>query len=171
MKNKSCFFTGHRIIPSAHRDLLMKQTRIEAEWLIRNRGVRDFIAGGARGYDTLAAMQILRLRGQYPGIKLHLYLPCRDQSAKWSEADRELWQRTAENADEVRYITDSNYVTGCMQLRNRAMVNDALYGIAYLMRGRSGTYKTVELARENGRVLILLPRTDDSTTAPVADDI
>ena len=159
--NNSCFFTGHRIIPSAHRDILIKQTRYAVEHLITNHNVTDFITGGARGYDTLAAIQILRLRGQYPGLRLHLYLPCRDQSQRWRSSDKEVWHRIAENADDVRYITDSKYVPGCMQLRNKAMVNDALYGVAYLTHGRSGTHQTVVYAREAGRKLIILPHTGD----------
>ncbi|MBQ3425572.1 MAG: DUF1273 family protein [Clostridia bacterium] len=158
MKNKSCFFTGHRIIPAAHRELLINQTRDAALWLIENRDITDFIAGGALGYDTLAEMLILRLRGQYPQIKLHLYLPCHNQTAKWNKADKALWQRIITNADSIRYITEGNYITGCMQLRNKAMVNDAQYGIVYLTHRRSGTYNTVELARSQGRVLALLPR-------------
>ena len=155
--DKTCFFTGHRIIPNAHRAILTRDTRLVAQTLITEYGVTDFIAGGALGFDTLAATQILLLRRQFEDIRLHLYLPCRDQARQWTRTDREIWQNIAENADDILYVTDSDYVTGCMQKRNKAMVNDAAYGIVYLTRGRSGTQQTTAYAQGLGRRLITLP--------------
>ena len=157
--DKACFFTGHRIIPAAHRAILINDIRLAAQRLITEHNVTDFIAGGARGFDTLAATQILRLRGKFADIRLHLYLPCRDQAKLWTRTERETWQNIAENADDVLYVTDGDYVTGCMQKRNKAVVRDAAYGIVYLTHGRSGTYQTTAYAQELGRQLIRLPLT------------
>lgn len=121
-------------------------TRRFAVDLIENYGVTDFIAGGALGFDMLAEAVIIELKRRYPEIKLHLYLPCRNQTAKWYKKDIEMWERILKEADDYRYITDGKYVTGCMQLRNREMVKDAYYGIAYYTHGRSGTSSTVQYA-------------------------
>ena len=153
--DNACFFTGHRIIPTVHREILVNDIRHAAEKLITEHNVTNFIAGGACGFDTLASMQIISLRNRFEDIRLHLYLPCFDQYKNWSKNDRDAWRSIAENADEIEYITEGSYVTGCMQKRNKAMVNDAAYGIVYLTRGRSGTQQTVTYASELGRHLTL----------------
>ena len=68
MKETTCCFTGHRNLPEGER------TRIEArlESAIAGfvqRGYRTFCAGGALGFDTLAAQTVLRLKGMYPDRK------------------------------------------------------------------------------------------------------
>ena len=153
---KSCFFTGHRIIPYAQADRIRLTTRRFCIDLIENYGVTDFIAGGALGFDTLAEIVVLDLKRIYPQIKLHLYLPCRNQFAKWNKKDIEIWKRILNEADDYRYITDSNYVTGCMQLRNHTMVRDAYYGIAYYTHGRSGTASTIKYAINNERKIKII---------------
>ena len=124
--------------------------------LIEDFGVTDFIAGGALGFDTLAETVVLELRRIYPDIKLRLYLPCRDQTKKWRAADAAVWERILNEADDYRYITDGNYVSGCMQARNREMVNDAYYGIAYCTHDRSGTASTIKYAVSLNRKIKVL---------------
>lgn len=153
---KACFFTGHRIIPYEQADKIRFTTRKFCIDLIENHGVTDFIAGGALGFDTLAEGVVLDLKRVYPQIKLHLYLPCRNQFARWNKKDIEMWKRILNEADDYRYITDSNYVTGCMQLRNREMVRDAYYGIAYYTHGRSGTASTIKYAINNERKIKII---------------
>ncbi|MBQ2806065.1 MAG: DUF1273 family protein, partial [Clostridia bacterium] len=51
-------------------------------------GATHFRAGGAIGFDTLAALCVLEQKKQYPQIKLDLILPCRDQDAAWGEQDQ-----------------------------------------------------------------------------------
>ena len=62
MREKFCFFTGHRVLPAGKRgiieDILKKHI---AE--LAARGVTTFIAGGALGFDMLAAKAGLDMRG------------------------------------------------------------------------------------------------------------
>ena len=153
---KACFFTGHRIIPNAQADIIRTTTRRFCIDLIENHGVTDFIAGGALGFDMLAEKVVLDLKRVYPELKLHLYLPCRDQFAKWNKKDIEMWQHILNEADDYRYITDGDYVTGCMQLRNREMIRDAYYGIAYYTRKRSGTASTIKDAINKERKIKII---------------
>lgn len=153
---KTCFFTGHRIIPNEQADIIRMTVRRFCIDLIENYSVTDFIAGGALGFDMLAESVVLELRRSYPWIKLHLYLPCHNQFAKWSSKNIEMWERILDEADDYRYITDSNYVTGCMQLRNHAMVRDAYYGIAYCTRGQSGTSSTIRYAINKERKIKII---------------
>lgn len=46
-----------------------------------------FGAGGALGFDTLAAQCVLSLRKRYSHIKLILVLPCTTQTKGWSKDD------------------------------------------------------------------------------------
>ncbi|MGN0181611.1 MAG: SLOG family protein [Candidatus Ornithomonoglobus sp.] len=154
---KSCFFTGHRIIANEEKPDLIYITEKLCVNLIENRGVRHFISGAAIGYDTLASNVVLGLKKHYPDIMLHLYLPCRDQSQRWKPAYKEEWDKLIIRADEKKYIHDGNYIDGCMQLRNTAMVNDAYYGIAFCKRSTGGTYATIRKALKKKRFLCILP--------------
>lgn len=152
----TCFFTGHRIIPIKVREPLRNRVAETCINLIENCGVTDFISGGALGFDTLAAMVILDLKKRYPNIKLHLYLPCTDQSAKWKAYDKEIWDSIKLMADNYKFISDMPYVAGCMQLRNKAMVSDSAYGIAYCTRSFGGTVSTIKYAQEKGRSVTII---------------
>lgn len=77
-REKTCCFTGHRCIPNESLDSLKRQLKREIEKLIQ-QGVIYFGAGGALGFDTLAAEAVLELKQQYPFIKLILVLPCPDR--------------------------------------------------------------------------------------------
>ena len=149
-KQNTCFFTGHRIIANKTKEPLRNRVRECCIDLIENHNVTDFIAGGALGFDTLVAMVVLDLKKDYPDIKLHMYFPCTDQSAKWKDSDKKMWDNVKLTADDYRYISDMPYVTGCMQLRNKAMVNDSAYGIAYCTRSFGGTVSTIKYAQEKG---------------------
>lgn len=79
MKDKTCCFTGHRVIPVHQRDRIYKALKIEIIKLIE-REYCYFGVGGALGLDTLAAQVILELRQVYLHIKLILVLPCMEQT-------------------------------------------------------------------------------------------
>ena len=101
-------------------------------------------------------MTIIELKEEYPSIKLHLYFPCTDQSAKWSFYDKKIWDSIKLMADDYKYITDMPYVAGCMQLRNKAMVDASDYGIAYCTRNFGGTFSTIKYAKEKNRKITIV---------------
>lgn len=146
---KACFFTGHRVINRAETDKI--RSRLNEEILGKiNDGVEVFITGGALGFDTIAAEQVIFMRGDYPGIKLCLYLPCENQDSEWLPDDRDRYRKIKAQADEVYYVTKTGYTEGCMKKRNRAMVEAADCGIAYLLARHSGSYQTVRMAHSKG---------------------
>lgn len=155
IKNR-CFFTGHRYFAVQDAKYIKSEVIKLCESLITHHGVTEFIAGGALGFDTLAALAVIELKYKYPYIQLHLYFPCTDQTKKWNLRQKELWEKIKRNADDYRYITNSEYIPGCMQLRNRAMVEDAYYGIAYCTRDFGGTASTVNLARDKNRKVAII---------------
>ena len=116
MKNQSCCFTGHRSIPVNEYFRIKRSLEDEIEKLI-NQGIESFYAGGALGFDTLAAQAVLRLKTQFPHISLFLILPCREQAGSWGYADKKTYNHILKNADRVLY-TSENYYRGCMHTRN-----------------------------------------------------
>lgn len=153
MYTDTCCFTGHRVIPQDQREDIEKRLGATVEALI-HKGVRTFAAGGALGFDTMAAQAVLRLKRRYPGIRLVLVLPCRDQTKAWQAADIDLYESIKSQADEVLYTGD-RYYSGCMAQRNRRLVDMSGWCVFYLTKPSGGTRYTVNYARQKG--LHLLP--------------
>lgn len=152
-----CCFTGHRTIPEGERLALVSKLDRTIKTLIAE-GHTVFRCGGARGFDTLAALRVLYLKRAHPEIRLCLILPCLDQAASWREGERMLWQDIKDKADEVRVITE-RYAPDCMHLRNRALVDGADTCVAYLTANRGGTLYTCSYALKQGVTLINLADT------------
>ena len=112
-------------------------------------GYRRFITGGAVGFDTIAARALLVLKREYADLHFTMMIPCADQDAKWTDAQKSEYARHKAQADEV-VLLSPHYFDGCMQARNAAMVNESSAVIAYLTRPRSGTGHTVRLAQSAG---------------------
>ena len=153
-REETCCFTGHRKIPEEEREQLARRLEATVEELIR-AGVRYFGAGGALGFDTLAAQTILKLRTQYSQVKLILVLPCETQTRGWPEEDVRIYEEIKKAADKVRY-TSVEYTRGCMHKRNRHLVDHSGGCVAYLTESRGGTAYTVDYARKNGVPVINL---------------
>ena len=154
MKEKTCCFTGHRDIkPADQRDLEQRlENTISA--LIQS-GVCYFGAGGALGFDTMAAKAVLKLREVYPQVKLILVLPCLSQTRGWSEADIKVYEEIKAKADKITY-TSQEYTRGCMHKRNRHLVDHSSVCVAYLTKETGGTAYTVDYAKKQGLRVINL---------------
>lgn len=154
MKEKTCCFTGHRDIPLLQLPIIkskLKKTIIE----YIEKGYCYFGAGGALGFDTLAAQTVLKLKETYPQIKLILVLPCLTQTRGWKEADVKEYERIKSLADKVVY-TSQEYTRGCMFKRNRHLVDFSSLCIAYLNKDEGGTAYTVKYAKQSGLNIINL---------------
>ncbi len=154
MREKTCCFTGHREIPAEKYMYIKGRLDEELERLIKN-GIRVFCAGGAKGFDTVAAMSVLAAKERYPEIKLSLILPCADQAEHWSEIDKLNYEEIKRRADEVTILRD-HYTRFCMQQRNRALVDSASVCICYLEKSTGGTAYTVNYAKKSGIKIINL---------------
>lgn len=151
MKERTACFTGHRIIPFLQRHKIEKRTE---DALIESieQGYRFFGAGGALGFDTLAAQTVLRLKKTYPQIKLILVLPCLSQTRGWRPEDIAEYERIKAAADKVVY-TSQEYTRDCMFKRNRHLVDNSSLCIAYLTENSGGTAYTVDYARSKGLII------------------
>lgn len=165
---KSCCFTGHRQIPLREGLLLRQRLREEIGKLAR-AGIDTFLAGGALGFDTLAAQEVLRVRAETnPGLRLVLVLPCLGQESAWRQRDAAVYRSLLRQADEVIYTGDV-YTRDCMFVRNRYLVDHSGCCICYLAHKvrRGGTYYTVQYAQSHGlRVVNLALCAEEGSEEP-----
>lgn len=148
MKENTCCFSGHRRISKQMVDWI--NSRLFSEIISAvNEGYDTFCVGGALGFDTLAAKQILDIKQAFPYIKLRLILPCKTQYADWSKAQTSQYIEILERADSVEYISDE-YTSGCMHERNRKLVDESSLCICYLTSDAGGTAYTVNYAKKAG---------------------
>lgn len=149
-KKRTCCFTGHRIL-SREDQRRLRQELLEFLPKLISEGYCCFVAGGALGFDTIAALAVLELRDIYPHIRLRMILPCKGQETHWRTQEQERYLWILGQADEVVYLSDS-YYEGCMRDRNHILVEESSCCICYLRRNpvASGTAYTVRYAEKNG---------------------
>lgn len=147
-KTHSCCFSGHRKLePEVERWLRIRVGQ-GIDYLLK-RGVTSYLAGGALGFDMLAAETVLQKRLLLPDIKLVLVLPCKNQSERWGTDQKKRYEAIKKSADNVICLADQ-YFEGCMQQRNQYMVNQSSFCICYLTKTVGGTAYTVREAQKAG---------------------
>ncbi len=151
MGNK-CAFTGHRNIKEDFSEEKLEKSVL---YLIENRNVDTFLCGMARGFDLIAGQLIIKLKGKYPYLKLIACVPCRGQESLFSSQAAKLYSDTLKGCDEVKVLSE-RYYNGCMQARDRYMVDNADVVLGYLNEGSGGTYYTVSYAEQKGKELYII---------------
>ena len=154
MKEKTCCFTGHRELPEEQlpqlRNALFKViVRLAAQ------GVTRFACGGALGFDTLAAQMVLVVKEAFPQIQLLLVLPCKTQDKYWPKEDQEIYREILARADRVVFVSET-YIQGCMQKRNRLLVEGSSVCVCYCTKKQGGTVYTLNYAQQKGLKVIHL---------------
>ena len=153
MPQRACF-TGHREI-APHELGAVKRALARTIDTLVDRGITTFIAGGAMGFDTLAANAVLDARERHPDVHLILALPCEDQTHGWRADAVAEYTRIRERADHVKVLSPT-YHRGCMHVRNRYMVDRSDVCICYLRTASGGTAYTVTYAESKGLEIIRL---------------
>ena len=151
MKGLACAFTGHRKIESAHREKIDELVMRGIAYAY-DKGCRRFYAGGALGFDTVAAKQVLLFKITHPDAELHLIIPCKNQDEKWSDMQRKMYEYILSRADGIEILSDS-YTPDCMRRRNARLVSLADMIIAYSGRTNSGAAQTVRMAECEGKTV------------------
>lgn len=154
----TCCFTGHRYIP--HKNVLSVQTSLKEsiETLI-SKDVVNFICGGAIGFDTLAASEVIKAKDKYKYINLQLIIPFEGHYGKWNTRNTFEYKKILDACDKVTFASDKPTKDSFL-LRNRMMVDNSAYCIAYYdqKRYRGGTKYTINYAVKNNVTVILLNR-------------
>lgn len=135
MKNKiikSCCFTGHRDISEEKIPEIKKGLFTEIDKLYKE-GFTNFITGGAKGFDTVAAQVVLEYKKNHSNVTLTIISPFVG------------FEKEKTNADQYIELA-KKYSKGCFAKRNREMVDRSQKCIAYLAYSPSGTSQTVNYA-------------------------
>lgn len=146
-----CCLTGHRTLPQSRqeREAIKDNLRRVIASLV-GEDVTIFYTGGARGFDTMAAITVLEMKALFPEIRLYLALPYPDQAEKWPRKERELYEQIKEHADQIQVIRPA-YTSDCMKQRNYYMVEHSSVCAYYMVKAvRSGTAQTVNYAQKMG---------------------
>ena len=151
---RSVGFTGHRELSPEETELAAIRLRDTIDCLIE-MGATDFYAGGAVGFDTLAARAVIARKNSGADIRLHLLLPFPGQDRRWSAEDKAAYRSILEMADSSEYYCDK-YLPGIYHLRDRAIVEHSEIIVAFLSKMSGGTAYTVSLAEKLGREIINL---------------
>ena len=161
----ACCFTGHREIPIDDMGGIREHLKREIERLYTENRVTVFYAGGATGFDALASEAVIECRAVHPAIRLVIVMPHKEQASLWSAEKKEQHEHIKSSADEVICLAE-HYCRGCMQRRNRYMVDRSSVCICYLAQDTGGTAYTVRYARKQGLSIINLAETQQKCVSP-----
>lgn len=157
-KNQTCCFAGHRYIAPQDIEAVYKTTK-EVTSMLASKGVKYFGTGGALGFDTIAAQAVLAIKDTHPEIKLILVLPCENQTKYWKQTDIDVYNDILAKADKVKYLSKT-YYDGCMQKRNRHLVDCSSYCVCYFKEHTGGTAYTVSYAKSKNLKIINVCNSD-----------
>lgn len=146
----NCSFSGHRVLDSSFDEGLLDRVILN---LIKS-GTRNFYCGMAMGFDLIAAEIVLRYKESYD-IRLCACVPCEEQSKFYSIKDKGRYEKILCACDE-KIVFSQEYVEGCMQERDRFMVDNSDVLVCYLRKNRGGTFYTVNYARKHDKKIIEL---------------
>ncbi len=150
MANKACAFTGHRIIPRNFDCNLLD--RVIYNLIINGYG--RFLCGMAKGFDQLAAESVINYKRKFD-IELVACIPCESQSGNFSAYTLAKYENILKFCDE-KVVLSEEYFSGCMQNRDRYLVDNCDVLVSLLRRNSGGTFYTVNYARSKGIKIIEL---------------
>lgn len=116
-------------------------------------GIVFYGAGGARGFDALAAQTVLDMKKEYPQLRMILVLPCKEQTRGWRSENIAGYEDIKRRSDKAVYVS-REYTPDCMHRRNCHLVEHSGTCICYLTRSSGGTTYTVDYARRRGLRII-----------------
>lgn len=157
-KDKTCSVGGLRPEKiSGSLDLTELKFRLDGE--IRKsifRGYTTFQSGMARGGDIWGAEVTLKLREEFPHIRLVCCLPCETQADRWPEIWRVKYFNTLAEADDV--ITQQTHYTLHCMLRNTLQMIDSSSRLIAVHDGvtSGGTERTINYAKARGVDVVIV---------------
>ena len=159
----ACSFTGHRPakLPWGNDEgdlrcvALKARLRAAAESAILE-GTEHFICGMAEGCDLYFCEIVLELKERYPHVTLEAALPCPTQADRWSAAAQKRYRALLKRCDYETMVSEV-YSPGCMQRRNRYMIDHSSLLIAAHDGLPGGTRSTIEYALRRGVPVVDVP--------------
>ena len=148
LKEKTCCFTGHRMIPKEKENEIVGRLDVYVKKLIA-KGVKFCGVGGAIGFDTLVSKHLFHLRDtENLDIKVILVCPFEGFTNRWNEKQQQTFDSLLPQYDKViykeKFASREAYLS-----RNRHLVDYSAYCIAYCEHDAGGTAYTVRYAIRN----------------------
>ncbi len=134
------------------------------EYLIENvlpelyaSGYRNFITGGAQGFDQLACEAVHKFKRLGHDVQNIIYIPCHNQEEMWKDGNSRFckgyYKGMLGAADKIEYITNTTYTPECISARNEAMIRDSSAVVALFnepfekaVKSQGGTQQTIGFA-------------------------
>ena len=168
--DKTLCFTGHRKVPGKSYGewggvCTVVMDVIRAAYV---KGFRNFICGGAIGFDTVAATAVLEVMREYYDINLIMAIPFRNQACKWPTEVRDNYDTILSQADKVVYVDEELcldnpgvYAASKMFVRNKHMVDASEAMVACVSDvSTSGSAHCIKYAQSKSvPVLVINPNT------------
>lgn len=155
-RQESCCFTGHRPgkLPwkyneSDPRCVRLKARIADAVEAAYAEGYRHFLCGMAQGCDLYFCEIIQAFRNTHPDVTVEAAIPCPTQADGWPAKERDRYRKLLAACD-LETIVSAEYSAGCMQRRDRYMVDHASLLIAAFDGSAGGTRYTVGYAMKRG---------------------
>ena len=155
-RETSCSITGHRpeklswgTNEGDEQCLALKNTLLGTLESAYAKGYRHFLSGMARGTDLYFCEAVLHLKQTHPNISLEAVIPYAGQAEGWPLADRLRYERILSHCD-FETVIQHNYTAGCLQRRNRYLVDHAGYLIGVYNGSGGGTLYTLSYAMQQG---------------------
>lgn len=145
MKN-TVAFTGHR--PEKLRiptDVLTRKLD-EVIRALHREGFTTFLSGMARGFDMLATQAVLKLRDEYPEIRLVAVIPFMGQELRFSTSERMTYSDILNRADKI-VLTSESYHSQAYFVRNDYLLANSSIIVCYYNGEKGGTMYTVNRAK------------------------
>lgn len=172
MGEKTVCFTGYRPEKMPHQGQEDSPETIRIwgtlctvlEQLV-GEGYTRFISGCCRGFNQWAADAVIRMREQHAPVTLECAIPFPDQAKFWTRGDYEAYCALVHRADHLVQISD-HYYKGVYFARNRYMVEQSDFIVAYWDGKAGGTQYTVQYAQKRGKKILNLAQWMQRLDAP-----
>ncbi|OJU18497.1 MAG: hypothetical protein BGN88_11230 [Clostridiales bacterium 43-6] len=138
-----CCFTGHREIARDRISHITSKLDTVIKGLIQ-KGVTRFRSGGARGFDTLAALAVIKQKREFKHIHLELVIPCINQTGGWSEEEIAKYHYILNHSDKVHTQISKEQAPGEF---NQKLVDGSDFCVAFMERDTGYTVRTVDYAK------------------------
>ena len=146
---KTCCFTGHRVLKKDFDEYKLKEVIDD----VIKKGYDTFLIGMAKGFDLKCFETLLSYNSKK--IEIIACVPCENQSQGYTKEEKEKYNYFLKKANKIITLNEE-YFNGCMQVRNRFMVDNSSLVIAYMYAERGGTKYTVNYAKKKEKEIIYI---------------
>ena len=135
---KNCAFTGHRELDESFSAEELKKVVCN----LAKEGAENFFCGMAKGFYLYAGEAVIKIKENFPQVKLIACIPYFGQEKGYSKEDKNRYVSILKNCD-LKITLAESYYKGCAIVRDRYMADQADVLVAYLKKKTGGTAYTV----------------------------